>query len=165
MITHIECVSRSTMESMKPAILANPNIAVISIIDPNKERIFECNTQRIQTSMFHDMTPCVNFLRDSIAVRNEKFMDGRQAFAIIDFIENLVHSKSEVKLFINCTAGIARSGAVAVFAKHFSTMKDNEFACVNSQIDPNEWVLWKLIEVWKEHFSSSLRFLEMDKEF
>lgn len=160
MISFVKALPKVGMEQVKDLMLQRENAAVISIIDPGAEHVFERNTHRILTLEFSDLEP-TSFLRGSwFEGTKEKYMDHHQAERIVAMIHRLVCDEKDFKLFVNCSAGIARSGAIVTFAHAFSSMKDTHFVAENPHIKPNWWVLMKLIEVWHSNFPELIRSCE-----
>ena len=63
-----------------------------------------------------------------------------QGKEIIDFISKIVPTDKTV-LFIHCTAGISRSGAVGVFCNEYFNLDTIDFKTRNQYIQPNGRVL------------------------
>lgn len=147
MITSVIAIPKIEMKRIKDKVLLNNNIIAISIIDPspNESIIFEDDTSRVITVRFSDITPGP-FHFDHFDFKDERFMSSEDANKIVEFVLKWVNSEEDMKLFINCSAGICRSGAIATWAFKHSEMKDTDFVLHNPFIKPNEWVLWKLIE-------------------
>ena len=153
MIKSVRVVSRGWVKKRKEQLTAKPDIAVISIVDPQDSLIWDVREvvqsgDWLRALKFSDIEPSP-FLRHGWMLDSQDcFMDGMQAKIIVEFIHRLMCAPREVNLIIHCAAGICRSGAIGKFAQPFSVMRDAEFALVNPQIQPNMWVYNKLIEQW-----------------
>ena len=121
---------------------------VISIIEPGVSVIFKEDTPSRITLSFHDIDPkafpspadCLDYqpLSESDALR------------IVEFIkQNHAHHSKQV-LYVNCMAGISRSGAVARFALDALQLDRRQFMKDNPQIMPNGHVLHLLKRYWRD---------------
>lgn len=80
-----------------------------------------------------------------------KYFTETQAKEIIDFVGKIDRTKD---LYVHCTAGICRSGAVAEFvATKMLGIPYQNFFELNRQIAPNRYVARVLDKVWQEHIS------------
>jgi predicted protein tyrosine phosphatase len=68
---------------------------------------------------------------------------------IIDFVDNLQSSLTEIVLYVHCTLGVSRSGAIATFVAEKCGLDVNEFTAMNPQIHPNQLVIERLRAVNK----------------
>lgn len=137
------------------------SIRVISILDPNLDRIFENDIEnKIITLVFHDAEPT--------AIENNKdldfepppehlYMTKQQAGKILDFIEDAQNSQEKILLLVNCKYGMCRSGAVVDFVGNICNLGYWNTKNSNPQIVPNHWVQYLLFqEYFKRKFSVKL---------
>ena len=76
-----------------------------------------------------------------------KLMTRGQAQLIVDFVVS-IHSRPEhITLYVNCLAGISRSGAIAKFVQQSCQINPEIFSSCNPDIYPNLHVLRLLHEV------------------
>ena len=68
---------------------------------------------------------------------------------IIKFLKDCHNRPQAETLFVNCVAGISRSGAIACFACEIFNLDRRLFFKENSQILPNNLVLYLLRERWQ----------------
>lgn len=132
--------------------IKNNKVAVISIIDTDTPDLFspDISNENVLTLHFDDITPktAIQFNTDQDSDRKIQAMSFKQGSEIIKFI-NFIHSKKmNFELFVHCSAGISRSGAVGLFANQYLNLNDSEFYINNPQILPNYWVenvLWNAV--------------------
>ena len=113
---------------------------VISITNPKDTfanlSVNESNLLRFQ---FSDIEPS-NKRDYSHHFKDEKSFHINDAKNIVAKIIELANDSKEWNLFIHCAMGVSRSGAIAKFAFRHSEMKDSDFATLNEQIKPNNWI-------------------------
>ena len=119
---------------------------LISIMSSYRPPIFEKDTDRTITLFFDDIYPCRWIYSNKKDKYPYKFCSSEDAKKIVEFIQR--HSKSDKKetLYVQCTLGIYRSGAVARYALKYSRMNISDFYRLNKKISPNGWILDKLVE-------------------
>lgn len=133
---------------------------LISVIEPGVgKRIFAEDSERILTLFFDEVSPCMwesaaefeQVLRDFRA-RGREFVvfDERQADSIIDFLLRAQACHEPERLYVNCSAGIARSGAIVQFVAAVLDLDEALFRKLNQGIAPNEHVLAMLHKRWRE---------------
>lgn len=145
MITRVVALSRAQMEDNKEKLLDHDNAIIISVIDPGSDPIFEEDDFDVMTLFFHDIE--VSTLLKLQSKNQYTAFNQDQAERIIMFLHEH-HSLLEKKtLFVNCSAGICRSGAIVTFAHLIFETDDIQFVQDNPRILPNQWVLSKLAEV------------------
>ncbi|MBX9571913.1 MAG: hypothetical protein K2X77_23675 [Candidatus Obscuribacterales bacterium] len=91
-------------------------------------------------SMIHELE--AQFGR-AIRVFNEELAD-----KIIEFLLQCNERKDSEALFVNCAAGVSRSGAIATFAAEIFELDRKQFQKDNPGIAPNGLVLYLLRERW-----------------
>lgn len=142
MITKIKTLSiKETFANIK--YFDSEDALFISIMSTRRPAIFEKDTDRTITLFFDDVTP-TSWLRYDMS--KYKFASSKDAEKIVKFISKHSKTKKQETLYVQCTLGISRSGAVATYALEQSNMNRNRFKMINQKIDPNPWVLEKLIE-------------------
>jgi predicted protein tyrosine phosphatase len=80
--------------------------------------------------------------------------NNKQAKEIIEFVEL---NKNKQIMIVHCTAGIARSGAVAAFINDLYGNSYKEFFNDNRQIQPNSYISRILREKYRNKFLSSYK--------
>lgn len=147
MINSVIAIPKIEMKRIKDKVISNNNVIAISIIDTPEEtndKVFYEDTDRIITLNFSDITPGP-FLHNSYNLDGIEFMTIEQAYKIVNFVLGWANSEKDVSLFVNCSAGTSRSGAIVSWALKHSSMKDVDFIAKNPNIKPNEWILCLLI--------------------
>ena len=150
MITSVHILS---YEDMLKALCDNaipPEAAIISITDPEEDRIFDEDTDRILTFQFHDVDP--EWFQGPTwteeARSKYKSMTPEEATRCYEFIVRH-HQKPEwCPLYVNCMAGISRSGAVGTFAHRLCQTDRDEFETRNPDLYPNGHILRLLMREW-----------------
>lgn len=157
-------IKTANLEEMKAfsktkGLSENPKIAWISILDPNKpEPLFEDSPNKL-TEYFYD----VPYDLYSSSTKELEYAAITQEQA--DRIAKFVHDNSQAGVFIiNCTAGVARSGAIAeyIYEKigEKRGLSSGKFREMNRHIVPNLDVKQKLHNwVYKE---KKVLFLDID---
>ena len=85
-------------------------------------------------------------------IRSLRTLDVIQAKRILDFIDR---NKDRENLFIHCTAGVSRSGAVGTFICEYTGSDFTTFKKKNPNILPNPHVLSVLNKiVWEQKFNN-----------
>lgn len=131
----------------KDAIMADDSAAIISILDTDALREFPTDegggygskTHTVWFDDIHPTTVCTVGSCDHLEA-----MSYRDALEVIHFINRAIKG-GRTKLYIHCTAGVCRSGAVADFCRVFLDLNPVDFLARNRQIIPNTWVrdlLW-----------------------
>ena len=128
MIKTIRALSRKKMTAMAPELLRDPASYIISITDPRDEPIFDKETERCTLLQFHDIDTMINgyILCDA--------MHGDQ---IITLLERAHAASVFVDVWVNCEAGMSRSGAVAAFVQQHYMLEWGTFQRLNPGIYPN----------------------------
>lgn len=135
---------------MKEFIAEDPKVlqqhGFISIIDQRGIRIFDADTDRVVTLFFDDVRPNSAFLEERGPIT---MFATEHAEKIIDFLTAFHALPSEDTLYVNCGAGIARSGAIVTFVRDIYDLDHVQFDADNPHIFPNSWVLETLENCWK----------------
>jgi predicted protein tyrosine phosphatase len=140
----------------------------ISIIEPRSTvlnygdigaPIFPEDSERAITLRFDEMAPTMFDTREEYERVLEDFrvrkglefvvFDEHMADRIIDFLVHAHKAPGKERLFSNCIAGIARSGAVVRFVADVLHLDEAEFAELNPDIEPHEHVLAVLHDRWR----------------
>jgi len=146
MIKAAIALSKAEMTRRKEEMLNRKDVVVISIIDPGAEHVF-CETHhslKLTSFEFHDVEPVSSCILSYTYIP----MSIEQARTIFGMIRSYANRDEEYYLFVNCTAGICRSGAVVEFARRYCVLNNDEFLQMNPQIIPNMWVLNLLCYFW-----------------
>jgi predicted protein tyrosine phosphatase len=121
---------------------------VISIIEPGVSVIFSEDTPSRITLSFHDIDP--KAFGSPADYADYLPLSESDAVKIIEFIKrNHAHHGKQV-LYVNCMAGISRSGAVARFVLDALGLDRRQFLKDNPQIMPNGHVLHLLKRYWRD---------------
>lgn len=145
MITSVTVLSYEQMmrEAMHNRI--PENAFIVSIIDPEEDPIFDEDTDRIITLRFHDLDPK---WFEPQHTSSYVFMSEEQAKQIAAHVFKHADAEEEFVFYVNCMAGISRSGAVGTFAARVAGISDEEFRAANHQIMPNGYILSLLMREW-----------------
>jgi predicted protein tyrosine phosphatase len=142
-------IPKEEARRIKPMIKGQSMVAMISILDYHgcSDRIIEDNEMgdRGITLWFDDIHPTTTMTLASCM--DCKAMAFEDAKSIVRFVKNIPSTVDTI--FVHCTAGICRSGAVADFLRVVLDCDDIRFAIDNPHILPNEWVRDLLWQTWK----------------
>ena len=134
-------IPKAVAVNTKNRLLSEPNVAIISILDTDAKREFDNIPGKALTVWFDDIHPTttctVGMCFDFHAA------DINDAKEIIHFVKHLPENIDTI--FVHCTAGICRSGAVVDFLRVIFDIDDVQFTKDNPNILPNDWVrdlLW-----------------------
>lgn len=144
-------ISKADFIKNKDKFLEQKNVALISILDSDAERLIQ-NSDRAITLFFDDIHPKTTMTLGSCM--DYHAMDFDQSTKLVKFIKNIFFTNEnfggEIDTFVvHCTAGICRSGAVADFLRVVFDVDDEWFLANNHQIIPNDWVLDLMWMTWK----------------
>jgi len=156
MIKGVKVWSKLEMADMLKAGIAKHiergDVAIISILDTDADVLCPFH-QNVLTLHFDDVTPKMAFQYNDGMYENMDNPDRKllaltanQAEKIFSFINEVKNREEKVNLFVHCSAGISRSGAVGKFAAEFSEIDLYKFHEQNPNIMPNGWVesmLWQ----------------------
>ncbi len=110
------------------------------------------NSDRWLSMYFEDIRPehllLLPMLEEQLGRRLSRFNED-DADKIIDFLERCQHRPENETLYVNCVAGISRSGAIVSFACEIFEFDRKAFKRANPQILPNNLVLYLLRERWQ----------------
>lgn len=150
-----------SFEGMKMLVLNESDLlgsnSFISITPPelkeeNAAVEWPANSERWLSLFFEDIRPehipLLPIFEEQMGRRILRF-DEACADKILDFLEICQERKTEETLYVNCVAGISRSGAVASFACEVFNLDRVKFHRDNPQILPNNLVLYLLRERWQ----------------
>jgi predicted protein tyrosine phosphatase len=149
-ITAIHILSYEDMHRQVANNLVPAGAAIISITDPEEDPIFPEDTDDILTFQFHDVDP--EWFQGPTwteEARNAyRWMQPEEAKRCFEFVRRH-HEKPDVCfLYVNCMAGISRSGAVGTFAHRYAQTDRDHFERTNPEIMPNTHVLRLLMREW-----------------
>jgi len=120
-------------------------LAIISISSYTKDILFtkevqdQINCHNVLNFVFGDLNENDFKVAPELMKEFPKF-DEKMAEEIVQFLKKI--KEKDIKLlFVHCDAGIARSGAVGVFACRYLGMNEDEFRKENPIIGPNTLVL------------------------
>ncbi|MDX1985648.1 MAG: tyrosine-protein phosphatase [Candidatus Obscuribacter sp.] len=149
MITLVKALSRQHMESNLSEYLRAQNRIFISVVDCNASPVFG-ESERVLTVRFDDVSPEM-FESQTVYERILSQMEelGRpyrtfteeQARAILQFALPFHRLAEAVELFVHCTMGVSRSGAIASYLAELCQVDMQTFGRLNPQIVPNQLVL------------------------
>lgn len=114
------------------------NSIFIEINNTGDNSYFENNLDNVLILTFDDLT---------YEVSDYKLFDKNQALEIIKFVEKF---KDRKNLFIRCSAGISRSGAVALWINDYLKQDYFEFKKDNNHIQPNNYIYNLLKKTYNE---------------
>jgi len=132
----------------------------ISVIEPRAgKRIFAQDSVEVMTLSFDEVSPCMWSTRneyDSVVKdfsrrgTNFTVFDEKHADSIIDFVLRAQSCERAETLYVNCAAGVARSGAIVRFIADVLSLDEASFRELNSHIEPNQHVFCMLHKRWTE---------------
>jgi predicted protein tyrosine phosphatase len=161
MITKVIVRSREYLTENLPNLSTKSNHYFISVIDPLAEPLFKEDHSGAVTVRFDDVSPEMFDSTEhfaQICAQMEEYGRPYQIFSemmanqIIDFVDNLQSSLTEIVLYVHCTLGVSRSGAIATFVAEICGLDGTSFAENNPQIHPNQLVLERLRTAKKKAF-------------
>ncbi|MBM6414854.1 hypothetical protein, partial [Lacticaseibacillus paracasei] len=128
----------------------------ISILPPDMRSSdvkWPANSDRWMSTFFEDIRPehllLVPLLEKQFGRQLQRF-DEAQADAIIDFLVDCNNRPEEEMLYVNCVAGISRSGAIVTFATDIFNLNKDKFRKDNPYILPNNLVMQLLKDRWNK---------------
>lgn len=120
-------------------------ISIISPDQPVEKHYFERDTPNVLNLEFDDADEEIEKAYRHSASPVHLF-SVEDANRIIDFIQ----SNIGMDFYVHCTAGVSRSGAVGYFIRQITDADYDSFLRINTQINPNGYVLKILNEVYTE---------------
>lgn len=141
-------IPKAVAVNVKNRLLSDDGVAIISILDTDAKREFEDIPGKALTLWFDDLHPTTTGTVSMCL--DMKAADINDARSIIKFIKHLPEGVNTI--FVHCTAGICRSGAVVDFLRVVLDVDDIQFAKDNPNIVPNDWVRDILWMTWKGGF-------------
>lgn len=140
------------------SLLANHSfISVLPKDMRTNDVIWPAESERWMSVFFEDIRPehtlLIPLLEKQLGRQLIRFGD-EQADSIIEFLNNCHRRPKEETLYVNCVAGISRSGAIVSFACEVFNLDRDKFKKDNPYILPNNLVLYLLRERW--HMRQSL---------
>ena len=121
----------------------------ISIVETPDLRFLQQKSPREITLSFADIDPDDRFFSSS-EEEDYVLFDDKHADAIIDFLIDAITEPESEMLFVNCMAGISRSGAVITFVSDILDIPQMKVMHDNPDIMPNPFVLKTLKRRWRE---------------
>ena len=122
--------------------------AFISILDPDRPNssYFIDNHPNVLRLVFADETPDGNYARIKKGLNECQLFTRQQGEEILNFVERNKHIET---LFIHCSAGISRSGAVGlVINDYYGEETYMEFGNSNTNIRPNFYIVALLRRIY-----------------
>jgi predicted protein tyrosine phosphatase len=161
MITKVKALPYVYMEQLKRSSSALLKAhRFISVIEPQGGvRIFseDSDENRVLTLFFDEVSPCMwptsseyEQVVKQFHDRGSKFVifDEKIADCVIDFVARAQTTSEPETLFVNCSLGVARSGAIVRFVADILSLDATKFARLNPHIEPNQHVLHLLHKRW-----------------
>jgi predicted protein tyrosine phosphatase len=153
MITGVRTFDRESMAKLaaeQPQLLAE-NCAV-SMSDHTMQPVL-ASSPRCLAIQFSDVN-----LYDLMRMKEKerqciKLFSERDADRIIDFLYEQHARPGAETLYVNCFAGISRSGAIACFTRQIFGLDEAAFARDNPRIAPNMLILGQLRKRWAERIA------------
>jgi predicted protein tyrosine phosphatase len=140
----IKTLPHSVVNDNKEAIINRSDVAVICILEPDEQPIFDRTTHRILSVRFdHSLPGAMPGNSKQVA-----FSDAH-ATKILDFLLGLENFTCIDKMLVSCNDGSSLSGAVAKAARKHFGVDAEKFHLDNPFIRPNKHVLRKLHETRK----------------
>ena len=149
MITKVRVFSKDQMidmlheKKLMDTVRGN-KVCVISIVDSDADELLP-EHQNVLTLWFDDISPRAARIASAID-RPVYAMDKVDAENVLHYLHYWnKDDQYKMQLFIHCSAGVCRSGAVGRFATEYLGLDEAEFHKNNPNILPNKWVedlLW-----------------------
>lgn len=118
-----------------PKKIDDENIAIISIIDPGKDRLIEENSENVLVLEFPD-------------VSDPNVLNGfNQEHEVLKFIER---HKDKDMFFVHCTMGVSRSGGIGLFIRDYYLNEYDRmvFDRFHRHLVPNSLVYRRLLDAY-----------------
>ena len=135
------------MEKLKKEGLGYESF-VISITDPTDDPLFPGDTDRRTCHQFYDIEPRTDGEMDELVLIYPAMLPV-DAVRMVKLIRRAHASPHDEVLYVNCEAGISRSGAVADFVQNVCRLPWEDFKRDNAHIFPNAHVKRLLREAWE----------------
>jgi predicted protein tyrosine phosphatase len=152
MLPIVKAVSRLEMEQLLASgALDAPGVFCISIIDSRATALFNTADRKALTLRFDDMAPdmCDSDEHFALLLKQRQelghpfvLFDNSSADEIVQFVERNLDDCN--LLYVHCTMGVRRSGAVAQFLCEKLGLDEVKFRADNPNIAPNPLVLFIL---------------------
>lgn len=130
----------------------------ISVRDPGEVNIVASNLIPKENKLvlhFHDIVQDGEQLRNFNRIHNAEYeaFTSAQAELIRDFVDTVQERDVSEILYVNCEAGISRSGGIGTWVVNYiDTVDVEQFKDLNSHIKPNHLVLALLSRLlWEEN--------------
>lgn len=155
MIELVKALSRRHIESRLSEYLEAPNRVFISVVDCNAAPVFAAS-ERVLTVSFDDISPEMFESQETferiLAQMEElgrpyRVFSEEQARAILQFALPFHRLAGPIELYVHCTMGVSRSGAIATYIAELCRLDMQSFGMLNPQIVPNQLVLSTLQSV------------------
>lgn len=157
-IISVQCFPRIAIENFVKTLDGDEPIitdyAIISIIDTDARPVITEPIQRLLTTkrcfgtltlQFDDLTKTEYEKHfDEYEYRGMKLFNSTHAKQIIRFVDDVNKLENNIRLWVHCTMGISRSGAVGTFVTDYFRLDYNKFKGNSPAILPNIFVLSEL---------------------
>lgn len=134
--------------SLHEKVIETSNCSVVCIDPtggPDSDPMFENSHPNVLRVVFDDVEKDERKWGENVKQYfDAKAMTIEQGKSIVDFLKTVPNNNN---LFIYCSRGKSRSGAVGVFATELYNQDLNEFLENNPQVGPNKFVLETLREL------------------
>lgn len=148
MITRVLALSYGQMKELASDRKVVAGNCFISITGSIPMAVFSKNCKNIVTLLFDDIYSS-DILRYA-GFAGVLFRD-IQADKIIEFVHYHRNTPANKILYVNCAAGVSRSGAVAAFVNQILCLDERKFRSDNPRISPNVHVAQVLKERWQNY--------------
>lgn len=139
---------QETLEQNSAICIASPQLE-----GTTDDRNWPVDSERWMNIFFEDVRPEHLFelsnLEQQLGRKIVVFNEGK-ADKIIDFLKKAHLRPKPETLYVNCAAGISRSGAIVAFASEMFNLDHQQIAMDNPAIVPNKLVLFTLREQWRQ---------------
>lgn len=129
-----------------PEKIEGNDIAIISVIDPGKERLIPHNLKNVLVLEFPDID-------DADASNSFNYEED-----VITFIKK---HKNKSMFFVHCTAGVSRSGGIGMFIRDFylNEYEKQYFDRFHKHLTPNALVYRRLVNAYQERPKYNKKFM------
>lgn len=134
----VKILSLSQFKEQYSELKNKPDHYFISILDPCNKEVIDEDSDVFKTWWFYDL---------DYSVGNNKIIEQHQAKEIA---EHIINNEDKMYLYVHCTMGVARSGAIGESVNDLMGIPYRKFKSNNPNIVPNTTV--KLM-VYKELYN------------
>jgi predicted protein tyrosine phosphatase len=149
MIVRVLALSR---DAMLDRLSGKPDLnrdCYMSILDaPDRERVLPRNSDHCLTVFFEDITSREFVVAPPEALVHKRLFTRATARRIIAFLKLAAGRSAPETLYVHCSGGISRSGAIAKFVERICYLDPAKVERDNPRIEPNDVVLVMLSQCW-----------------